>query len=338
MLAVAAVVLAFGATPATASAHLRSGTVAVDYRASVIAAATSAYAAVIYQSDHGLSLTIKPGHTVTVLGYLGEPAFRLDRAGLSVNVASPTAVAVGLATRAQRIVAATPRWRLQRGRRSAVWHDARVQGLPPGVDQGRWSVPLIVDGRRTLLEGELRRLPPPSLWPWLGILLCFLAGAAALAVRRRDLLRSGAIGFAVASAVASLVIALAFALDAYASPGTWIAGLDEIAILAVGLGVLLRGRRQLHLGAAIGLGLLSLAVGISEGAIFLHPIVLSILPATLIRLVVVAAIGAGLDAAALGCICYVQTAAPSRDANPDHGFPAALGRPQERLAAGKSDG
>jgi len=338
MLAVAAVVLAFGATPATASAHLRSGTVAVDYRASVIAADTSAYAAVIYQSDHGLSLTIKPGHTVTVLGYLGEPAFRLDRAGVSVNVASPTAVAVGLATRAQRIVAATPRWRLQRGRRSAVWHDARVQGLPPGVDQGRWSVPLMVDGRRTLLEGELRRFPPPSLWPWLGILLCFLAGAAALAVRRRDLLRSGAIGFAVASAVASLVIALAFALDAYASPGTWIAGLDEIAILAVGLGVLLRGRRQLHLGAAIGLGLLSLAVGISEGAIFLHPIVLSILPATLIRLVVVAAIGAGLDAAALGCICYVQTPAPSQDANPDHGFPAALGRPQERLAAGKSDG
>ena len=55
----------------------------------------------------------------------------------------------------------------------------------------RWSVPLIVDGRRTLLEGELRRFPPPSLWPWLGMLCCFLAAAAApLLLRRRDLLRS----------------------------------------------------------------------------------------------------------------------------------------------------
>ena len=88
MLAVAAVVLAFAVTPATASAHLRSGTVAVDYLAGVISPNAPAYAAVIYQSDHGLSLTIKPGHTVTVLGYLGEPAFRLDRAGLSVK--SPT--------------------------------------------------------------------------------------------------------------------------------------------------------------------------------------------------------------------------------------------------------
>jgi len=339
MLGVAAVALAFAGTPATASAHLRSGTIAVDYVASVSAPDRLAYVAVIYQSDHGLSITIKPGHTVTLLGYLGEPVFRLNRAGLSVNVASPTAVAVGLATKAQRIVASTPRWRLQRGRRSAVWHDARDQGLPPGVDQGRWSVPLIVDGRRTLLAGELHRFPPPSLWPWLGILLCFLATAAALAVSRRDRRRSAAIAFAVATAVASVVIALAFALDAYASPGTWIEGLDEIAILAVGLGVLLRGRRQLHLGAAIGLGLLGLAVGISEGAMFLHPIVLSILPATMIRLVVVAAIGAGLDAAALGCIGYVQTPGPSRDANPpDLAFPAAAGRPYQRLTAGKSDG
>ena len=159
MLALAAVVLAFAVTPATASAHLRSGTVAVDYLAGVTAPNAPAYGAVIYQSDHGLSLTIKPGHTVTLLGYLGEPVFRLDRAGLAVNVASPTAVAVGLATKAQRIVAPTPRWRLQRGRRSAVWHDARDQGLPPGVDQGRWSVPLIVDGRRDAARGRAPSLP-----------------------------------------------------------------------------------------------------------------------------------------------------------------------------------
>ena len=312
----AAAVLAFLAWPAAASAHLRSGTIAVDYRASIMAPDTSAYVASIYQSDHGLNLTLKPGHSVVVLGYLSEPVFRLDAAGLSVNVASPTSVTVGLATKAQRIVARTPRWRLQPGRRSAVWHDARVQGLPPGLSQGLWSVPLIVDGRHTHLEGELRRFPPPSLWPWLGILGCFLAAAAApLLLRRHDLLRTSAIGFAVTTAVASVVIALAFALDAYASPGTWIAGGDEIVFLAVGLGVLLRGPRHLHVGAAVGVGLLGLAIGISEGAIFLHPVVLASLPATITRLLAIVAIGAGVTAGALGGAFYATTPTARRSSS-----------------------
>jgi hypothetical protein len=58
----------------------------------------------------------------------------------------------------------------------------------------------------------------------------------------------------------------------------------------------------------------------------------------MIRLIVVATIGAGLDAAALGCICYVQAPGPSRDADaPDLGLPTAAGWRDERLAAGKSD-
>src|SRR5205085_1500674 len=98
--------------------------------------------------------------------------------------------------------------------------------------------------------------------------------------------------------------ALAFALDAYASPGTWIAGADELIFLAVGLWVLRRGPDHLHVAAAIGLGLLGLAIGISKGAIFLHPIVLAVLPGTMMRLVVVAAVGAGLVGGALGGALY----------------------------------
>ena len=37
-------------------------------------------------------------------GYLGEPVFRLDRTGLWVNAASPTAVVVGLVKKDQRVV------------------------------------------------------------------------------------------------------------------------------------------------------------------------------------------------------------------------------------------
>ncbi len=148
-----------GAGPA--SAHLRSGTVAVDYRASVSHPVTRAYSAQIYQSDHGLSLTLRPGHVVVVLGYLGEPVIRLDGAGLSVNAASPTARAMHLVDKAHAVQAAGPRWRLQRGHHSVVWHDARVQGLPAGLAEGVWRVPLVIDGRSGAVVGRAAPLPRP---------------------------------------------------------------------------------------------------------------------------------------------------------------------------------
>jgi hypothetical protein len=138
------------------------------------------------------------------------------------------------------------------------------------------------------------------------LLGCFVAAGWAVMVRRRDLLRGAAIGFAVAAAAASIVVALAFAFDAYASPGTWIAGVDELFFLAIGLYVLRRGPRHLHVAAAVGLGLLGLAIGISKGAIFLHPIVLAILPGDLMRLIVVVAVGAGIVGGALGCALYAS--------------------------------
>lgn len=323
--------LACLSTPAPAGAHLRSGTVAVDYAASVLAPHSSAYAAQIYQSDRGLSLTVKPGHVVVLLGYLREPVFRLDAAGLWINAASPTAAVVGLLTKAQRVTAAAPRWRLQRGRHSVVWHDGRVQGLPPGVDHGPWSVPLIVDGHATRLEGELHRFPPPLLWLWLTTLVCVLAAGVSPLLRGGDHRRLGAIRFAFVAAGATVVIALAFAFDAYASPGTWIEGFDAIAFIAAGLAGVLRAPEHLHVAAAIGLGLLGLAVGLLNGAVFLHPIVLAILPASVTRVFVVAAIGAGLDAAVLGCAFYLETATPAQDPRPDLGFSA--GDPWSRPGA-----
>jgi hypothetical protein len=308
-LALAGAVLACLAAPAPAGAHLRSGTVAVDYRASIRRSDTPAYTAQIFQSDRALGLTLKHGHTVVLLGYLGEPVFRLDAAGLAVNAASPTAAVDRLVTRAQRVVGSTPRWRLRPGRRSLVWHDARAQGLPPGVAGGGWSVPLIVDGRRTRLQGELQRFPAPSLWPWVALLAGVLAGAALpLLPGRGRAVHAGAIVLAVVSFTASVVLAVAFALDAYASPGTWIESVDGIVFLAVALGVLLRGPRHWQFGAAIGLGLLGLGIGLSKGAVFLHPIALAILPATIIRYAAVAAIGAGGGATALGCALYANTA------------------------------
>ncbi len=323
-----AVTLGLLATPGRASAHLRSGTVAVDYRVTVARPVTAAYEAQIYQSDHGLSLTLKPGHTVVLLGYLGEPVFRLDGAGLWVNAASPTAAATRLVPKAQQGDSATPAWRLQAGKHSVVWHDGRAQGLPAGVDRGVWKVPLIVDRHRTWLEGELQRFGAPDLWLWLGVLACLLvAGGLPLAARRRDLARRAARGCALVAAGASVLLALAFALDSYASPGTWIEGFDAIAFLAVGLWAMVRGPENLRLAGALGMGLVSLAIGLLDGAVFLHPIVLAILPGTIIRLLAVTAIGAGLSAAALGVAFYEEFTAKSGNAREDLGFPRASPAP-----------
>jgi hypothetical protein len=302
------------AAAGTASAHLRSGTVAVDYRVTVSHPITSAYSAQIYQSDHGLTLTVKVGHVVVMLGYLSEPVFRLDGTGLSVNAASPTARAMHLVTGAQAVDASTPHWRLQRGRHSVVWHDARVQGLPRGVDRGIWMVPLVIDGRPDQMFGVLRRYPAPPPWVWALALAAWLAvGAAPLLMRRRGRVRGEAKVLALVAALAATVVALGFALDAYASPGTWIEGLDVIAFLAVGVWVMRRGPQNLHVAAAIWIGLVSVAMGLLGGAVFLHPIVLAILPGVVMRLLVVTAIGAGTSAAVLGSTLFGEIAEAVRE-------------------------
>lgn len=312
------------AAPAPADAHLRSGTVAVDYRARVVNANTPAYVAQIFQSDRALSVKVKPRHTIVLLGYLGEPVFRLDAAGLWVNAASPTAVVQRLVAKSDRAEGSTPQWRLTRGKRSVVWQDTRAQGLQPGVSHGRWSVPLIVDGRRSVLAGELRRYPPPVLWPWLGGLAALLAAGLAVPVLgRRDLAGRAASGFALAAMASSGLILVAFALDAYASPGTWIEALDSIAFLGVGAWVLFRGPERWRMAGAIGIGLVGLAVGLLEGAVFLHPIVLAVLPSVLIRLGCIVAIGAGLDAAALGGLFYADTGLPVSSADIERGMAGA---------------
>jgi len=132
------------------------------------------------------------------------------------------------------------------------------------------------------------------------------AGARVLVGRRRDLARSRAIGCALVGAGAAVLAALAFALDAYASPGTWIVGLDAIAFLAAGVGVILRGPQTLHVAAAIWTGLVSVAVELLNVPIFLHPIVFAVLPAVIMRLLVATALGAGVSAAVVGCLLFSE--------------------------------
>lgn len=285
-------------TPTPASAHVRASAVAVDYRARVFPLRPelrAALAARVYKTDQALGLTVRRGHTVVVLGYTGEPFVRIGDDGVAVNASSPTAGAVGL------LRSTSGRgWRLQAGRRTVVWHDARVRGLPPELDRGRWSVPVVVDGRRLRLEGEIWRIHVPSPWRWLAFGVPFVAVALWLVIRRRTSLRPAAVAFGVAAAAGTIATAATFALAATASGGRWAEAANELVFALVGLGVVARGSADARPIAGGALGLLALWVGLSKVPVFLHGVVLAALPATPTRLLVAFTISVGAAATVAG--------------------------------------
>jgi hypothetical protein len=301
---IAVAIVAMLATPAVANAHLRSDVVAVDYRATVMTQ-KGPFAARVYRTDRALRLVVTRGHSVIVLGYLGEPLVRIDDRGAAVNAASPSAPSTGLLKKSRRASKLPIAWHRLSGSGAVTWHDSRLRGLPPGVSRAGWTVPLLIDGQRSRLRGELFRFPKPALWPWLLLAAMFAAVVAVLPFSRdRRRVVAGAIGFGVLAALAFVVSASAFALDASASPGTWIFGADGLVFVALGLGILIKGPQHLHVGAAVGLGLLALAFALTKAEVFFHPVVLAVVPGWATRLAVAAAVCSGVSAAALGALSY----------------------------------
>jgi hypothetical protein len=278
------------AAPAPAAAHIRTGSVAVDYRVRVFPTRLPLVAHV-YLGDRAVRLSVRPGHSVTVIGYGGEPFLRIDEEGVTV-LRSPTAAALRLEPR-------------PRSGRSFVWHDARVRGLPPEVDRGRWTIPLLVDGRRARLTGELLRVDAPPVWPWVALGLPFVAVVVALLLRRRLLERS-AVAFGVLAGAATLVTAAAFAFASNASEGRWVEAGNEAVFALVGLAVIARGSRDARVIAAGALGLLALAAASTKLPVFLHGVVLSALPATPARAAVALTIWLGAAATALGLVLFAE--------------------------------
>jgi hypothetical protein len=269
--AVVAVVLLF---PPAAGAHLRTGTVAVDFRARLVTRPVGPVSVGVYQSDRAIHLRVQPGHSALVYGYLGDPLLRVGRLGSAAATSSPTAQAA----------------RVTVNGRSAVWHDVRTSNV-------RWSIPIRVDGRLGVIAGVTERLTRPTLWLWLAITAAVGLGVAAT--------RSAAAAGLV-SATAAIAVALGFALSAYASPGTWIAGLDELAFAAAGAAVLRFGPRAARVPAALWLSLVGLAVGLSKGEVFLHAFVLSTIPGTATRVLAAGAIGAGIAGGVLSGVSYLR--------------------------------
>jgi hypothetical protein len=308
-LAVVPVVVTALALPSTASAHLHSGLAATDYlaRAAPLGTLRRALSLSIYKTDRAVRLTVRPGHDVTVVGYLGEPFIRIaDGGGVFVNDSSPTAGAAGLLKHPEQ-TSGSPRWAVESSHRTVVWHTAGLKGLPPGLNRARWRVPLIVDGQRTALTGEIWRVPAPSLWPWLLLATPFaLAVALLLLLRRQRLLKSAVLVLGALAAAAAVAAAATFALAGNATEGRWVEGANELALALVGVIVLLRGSPNARALAAGGLGLLALTVGLSRLPVLLHGVVLSALPATPTRAAVAAAIWVGAASAAIGLVVFFE--------------------------------
>lgn len=295
--------------PPSAGAHIRSDAVAVDYRARVLAVPAS-LAVRIYESDRAVRLTVAPGHSAVVLGYLDEPFVRVTAAGVEVNAAAPTTGAAALT------VAHTAGWQRLSKSRSVTWHDNRVRALPPGIDRARWQIPLLLDGRPVSLQGELWRVREPAWWPWLLIGLPFVLVSLLVFFRRRPAVSSAAAAFGLLAAAGLVASGAGLAFDTYASTGKWIALGNELALAVAGVAVIAIGTRVARGLAGGALGLLGLAAVALTFPVLLHGVVLSVFPATVARVVLALTLWSAVAATAFGLVVFEDELASAQLGEP----------------------
>jgi len=286
------------AVPASASAHARTSTVALDYRLVLDDAARRlpGIGLEILDGDRTLRVRVE-GVTLVVHGDLGEQMLRIGPGGAWANRASPTAVAENLTTPGRG-------WTRIGGDGGFVWHDHRL--APPPYDGtrlgdvARFTIPATVAGEQVPIAGWFVRVGRPAFWAW-SVGVAVLGVAVALVVRRLRLRRLGAVVLGAAAGVAALGALVAFGgADSPSGGVAWLQiGLGcGLAAILLGVLVLLRGVAQAQFAGIVGIA--AAAVSLGSLGVFRHGVVISLLGATPTRLLVAAAFGCGLAAAASG--------------------------------------
>lgn len=285
---------------------------------------TSAVSLRVVGGDGFLELHVERGHEAMVEGYAGEPWLRVLRDGtVEENTRSPATYldanryARDVTVPADADPKAAPAWKKVGSGGHWVWHDHRIHWMNPGVappmmaggDQvrmgdrpdGRWVVPMHVDGHDVAVIGELWRHPAPNAAMPLGVIggLVVAGLVASLLVRRAALLR-----------IASVVVLFAAGVAVFAGyeevqAVPTVAGGSYLVVLIPAGGVLLAllamvlrtatSRCLAVLGAAgcvLGWGLYQLET-------LWKAVPLSVLPHVLARVLMAAALGAALAAAVL---------------------------------------
>jgi hypothetical protein len=292
------VVLVAAAFPATAAAHGRSAPVATNWRAEVEHAPRGVLARPV-DGDLDLWLQVPRGTTVEISGTLGEPMLRFAPNGTWVNRASPTALGDRIlrsAGRGWHRVSATSTYR---------WHEHRLHVLQV-VGGGHWSVPLRVDGRPESVAGVLRRVPPGTPWPWLGIALVVAAVGAWWVGGVRVF---GAVALAAAGAVR-----IGRAL--YGRPAVPWSGYLDVALTSAFAAALLAGfaiTRDAGMRGLLGAvaGGFAFAEAVALWPVLTHGLALNALSTTVSKALVTAALGAGVGAALVGVRLLAREEVPT---------------------------
>jgi len=289
------------ARPATALADGPALPVATSYVARLTTVPAGLDARVV-NGDQSMWLRVAPGLDVTVLDYTGEPYLRFTRTGVDVNENSAMYFlnTWGVNPPAS-LTPPRPDWQPASGGRTYQWHDGRLHALAavalaPGTRfVGRWTIPMVIDGRRASLSGTVWHADDPSIvwfWPAAVIILCALAGWR---VRDPSLDRRIARALAGAALVALTVAALGSTL--YGRPSVSVEQILElVALLAlIGLGASRLVRRRSGAPLLGVVAVVATGVGIELIPTLLHGYVLLGVPAFVGRAAAVVCLGTGVS-------------------------------------------
>jgi hypothetical protein len=308
-----------GSTPDAVSAHGKAPTVATDFVATVTAipGGPIGVKVEVLAAYQRLRLRVPNGHTVSVLGYRGEPFIRLTPDGVQVNDRSSMAVDLRL-TPGPAVLdpGAMPAWRRLAAGHGYTWHDDRLR---PHTDatgarvSGSWSVPIVVDGRPTEIRGDVRSRPAPAIWPWLLSTLLALGAVGLVAARCSGrvarVLGQGLASLAAVAAVAALIGVFAYQQG---TVQTWVAWGWGGVIALFGVGVVIWTPNDRKRFAVLGVSALAASPDLGLLGLFRHGFVLSALPAQVTR----AAVATSLVAAFGSVIVVAVDAARHRSSGP----------------------
>jgi hypothetical protein len=273
---------------------------------------TPAIQASVLGGNAYLRLKVRPGTTVTVLGYENEPYIKIDADGtVEQNTRSKTTYLSRTLTGRVTIPAtaddtAAPAWHAVASGGVYAWHDHRIHwmagGTPPAPQD--WQVGLQVDGTPVSINGRYAAVTAPNRAVWWAVLLVVGVGVAALGWWRR---RAAAIAVVIASAV-GLPAAVGVARLPNTGIGDW-AGAALLAMAVVAGGIAAASDSGAWLAGA-GVALVLWAG--RRLSVLDHAVLVTSLPSWLDRLAVAAGCGAGVAAIGIGIWTVARPPGPAR--------------------------
>ena len=282
--------------PANAAAHGRGPVVALSDRL-ILGRPVHGISVRVLDGDRSLRVSVLPGHTLVVRGYLDEPMIRFAVGAVEANRESPTA-------NADRIVSVGSGWTRVAAGRSFAWHDHRL--APPNGGSGtvgHWSVPVTIDGHTEAITGTFVRVPGPRIGLWLLGAVAATTAILTIAVRRPRTRAGLVLVLAIVAGLAALIAITAFAVrDAPTGGIEWFQLAGGAIVATVAAAVLVRAKGARRTTAAGVIGALAAAAMLSSLPIFRHGVVISALPAFVARLACAAAVVGGICAAGLSFI------------------------------------